>query len=293
MPLTEWAKKTMIDWWLDERPKELSPAQRFLATQKELCDAGYDIMAAKNHDYGATDDPFANFRKHGEEGILTRLSDKFSRIETLTTKEAKVKSESLKETIIDAINYLCILYAYISWGKAMKFVSTKKYSWSKSKPIVAMDSSQIGVHHHLTSSVDPLYDYAKRQIVNGADLSYGDPVDMNALCHFDRPVKVDAGDCVRVEGYSFKAPKTGVVTGLQFTPTGEERLRELFGESKPKKIHCIEKQSSGGWIVVYKTGDAKFVDTTDELSDYECRWVADNWRNFFNETRNESGSNVG
>ena len=76
---------------------------------------------AKNNDYGGSNsDPFANFRNSTiagvsvEKGILVRLMDKMSRISTLLDKEAKVKDESITDTIEDAINYLAIMKAYIN-----------------------------------------------------------------------------------------------------------------------------------------------------------------------------------
>jgi hypothetical protein len=74
---------------------------------------GLEIIKRKNSDYGATDDPFANFRMFGEIGFAVRLSDKLSRIKTLLERgSAEVKEESLEDTIMDASNYLYLLLAY-------------------------------------------------------------------------------------------------------------------------------------------------------------------------------------
>jgi len=78
------------------------------------------MMEAKNHDYGATEDAFANFRHCEElgicpapEGIMVRMSDKMSRIATLLHKEGKVEDEKIRDTIIDLCVYgnilLCLL----------------------------------------------------------------------------------------------------------------------------------------------------------------------------------------
>jgi hypothetical protein len=80
------------------------------AQEKEL-----DIIKVKNSDYGATDDPFANFRMFGEMGFAVRLSDKLSRIKTLLERgSAMVKDESLEDTIMDMANYCNLLLAYRS-----------------------------------------------------------------------------------------------------------------------------------------------------------------------------------
>jgi hypothetical protein len=91
-----------------------------IGTHEKLCDTARGIMRDKNQDYGATDDPFANFREFGALGILVRLSDKFSRIKTFFKKgNYQVKSESLKDTILDAINYLVILHAWVDFGESL------------------------------------------------------------------------------------------------------------------------------------------------------------------------------
>lgn len=81
------------------------------------------ITRAKNSDYtGGSDDAFQNFRlvesmniASVEVGILTRMSDKFARIAGLTKPgaEAKVKSESLADTLLDLANYSIILLLYL------------------------------------------------------------------------------------------------------------------------------------------------------------------------------------
>lgn len=73
----------------------------------------------KSGDYAGHNDPFRNFRKCEyydlpvDIGIIYRLTDKFSRYETLSTgKENEVKDESLIDTMVDTCNYLAILLLY-------------------------------------------------------------------------------------------------------------------------------------------------------------------------------------
>lgn len=75
---------------------------------------------AKNSDYGGfSKDPFANFKNSTivnvpvEKGIMVRMMDKVSRITTLLDKEAKVKDESIQDTLMDLINYTAILKSYL------------------------------------------------------------------------------------------------------------------------------------------------------------------------------------
>lgn len=78
-----------------------------------------EIAERKNADYAGDSDPFKNFKMCEqynvpvERGILVRISDKLSRVSNLLNQEAKVKDESIYDTIDDAINYLAILKAYI------------------------------------------------------------------------------------------------------------------------------------------------------------------------------------
>lgn len=79
------------------------------------------ITKAKNSDYtGSSTSPFSNFEQIGslvqvpsvvEIGLLTRMSDKMSRIGSFVTKgELLCRDESVEDTLIDLANY-CILFS--------------------------------------------------------------------------------------------------------------------------------------------------------------------------------------
>jgi hypothetical protein len=79
-----------------------------------------EISKAKNADYAGEASPFQNFMQvenlglcSVEQGIMVRLSDKFTRIANLLTREAQVKDEKISDSISDAINYLAILMAWL------------------------------------------------------------------------------------------------------------------------------------------------------------------------------------
>lgn len=82
-----------------------------------------DVMKKKNADYSNSDiNAFRNFQvveqlgiMDVKKGMLVRMSDKFTRITTLLSNDgdAKVKEESVRDTIEDFINYLAILHAYL------------------------------------------------------------------------------------------------------------------------------------------------------------------------------------
>ena len=96
-----------------------------LKLHDELCKAARKIMEISNHDdAGGKHEsiPFANFTRvesmgitTTEKGLLVRMTDKMSRLSTFCQEgEFKVKDESLRDTILDTINYGILLYAYVT-----------------------------------------------------------------------------------------------------------------------------------------------------------------------------------
>lgn len=72
-----------------------------------LCNQLHDIYVKKNIDYG--DSATRTFKEFGILSYATRLSDKFNRFVQLAKgNEAKVKDESIKDTLIDMANY-CLM----------------------------------------------------------------------------------------------------------------------------------------------------------------------------------------
>ena len=68
-----------------------------------------DMYAAKNHDYG---DSFGrSVEKYGAIAGLTRISDKFNRLETLLLgADNRVADEKVADTLLDLANYSIMLY---------------------------------------------------------------------------------------------------------------------------------------------------------------------------------------
>ena len=91
---------------------------RLLEQHAELCAHARDLMTRKNHDYtAASGDPFANFRGSAylgikpELGILLRMQDKMMRVRTFVEKgQLRVKDESVRDALVDLINYTVLLY---------------------------------------------------------------------------------------------------------------------------------------------------------------------------------------
>jgi hypothetical protein len=94
----------------------------YITHHRELCDEARALSIAKNHDYtGDADNPFANFERVEALGIcgtatgfLVRITDKVSRLATFARHQRlAVADESVRDTIVDAINYLALLSAWV------------------------------------------------------------------------------------------------------------------------------------------------------------------------------------
>lgn len=65
------------------------------------------VFVSKNHDYGSS------FCDLGLISILVRLYDKLKRLSNLTKKRAKVSTETVRDTLLDAINYSLMALAFV------------------------------------------------------------------------------------------------------------------------------------------------------------------------------------
>ena len=96
--------------------------EALLKLHDELTLEARKLMKKKNHDYAGAggEAPFANFTRceamgitSTERGFLVRMVDKISRLSSyFESKELAVEDESLRDTILDVLNYAVLLYAY-------------------------------------------------------------------------------------------------------------------------------------------------------------------------------------
>lgn len=85
--------------WNREVPEPPSQEDYF----REITARMTEVYIAKNHDYGNS---FAKLRERYPTSILVRLADKLNRLETLMLgADAKVKEESIDDTLLDMANY--------------------------------------------------------------------------------------------------------------------------------------------------------------------------------------------
>ena len=90
----------------------------------DLCETARDLMSLKNRDYAGDhgNEPFANFTRveamgicTTEQGFLTRITDKMSRLSSfIDCGKMHVENESFNDTIVDVINYMVLLSAYLN-----------------------------------------------------------------------------------------------------------------------------------------------------------------------------------
>lgn len=70
---------------------------------REITGRMADVYEAKNHDYG---DSFGEgFAEFGLVSSVIRLGDKYRRLKSLVKEDAKVKDESIRDTLLDLANY--------------------------------------------------------------------------------------------------------------------------------------------------------------------------------------------
>ena len=95
----------------------------WLDLHKRFCDDARALSERKGHDYSGEEDTLRNLKScetaglcSTETGIMVRLSDKTNRLVTLLDvgeDGMQVKDESLKDTILDIVNYNILLYAVL------------------------------------------------------------------------------------------------------------------------------------------------------------------------------------
>lgn len=113
--------------------------KEYFEFHQACCAKMTEITKAKNADYsGVGDDPFANFSRveamgicTTEQGFLTRMNDKMSRLSSYVQRgELFVKDESVEDTLLDLSNYCLLMAGYIK-SKAQK---SKSETYAKPDP---------------------------------------------------------------------------------------------------------------------------------------------------------------
>lgn len=93
---------------LGSRPKLSDNVEQFMDITTNMA----KTYAAKNHDYGNSFEQ--SLDKFGLLAAAVRMGDKMNRIESLSKKEAEVKDESIKDTLLDLANYAIMTVMWLS-----------------------------------------------------------------------------------------------------------------------------------------------------------------------------------
>lgn len=84
---------------LGKKPVLSNNVEQFMSITQNMT----KIYAAKNHDYGNSFEE--SLDEFGLVASVVRMGDKMNRIKSLIKKEAQVKDESIKDTLLDIANY--------------------------------------------------------------------------------------------------------------------------------------------------------------------------------------------
>lgn len=92
--------------------------EAFLKLHEACCADARELCSRKSGDYADDGDALRNLRMCEalglatvEQGILVRLTDKLSRLANLMTRDAKVVDESVRDTVLDIVNYALLFLA--------------------------------------------------------------------------------------------------------------------------------------------------------------------------------------
>lgn len=100
---------------------------------KTVQEEGLVLFSKKNQDYG---DAFANY---GVVGVLVRMGDKISRLQSITTKQVSlINTESLRDTLIDLHNYSAMAIMLLDEDKNKSDTTMKQTNVT---PITTPDGS--------------------------------------------------------------------------------------------------------------------------------------------------------
>lgn len=99
---------------LGSRPKLNDSVEQFMDITANMA----KTYAAKNHDYGNSFEE--SLDEFGLVASVVRLGDKMNRIKSLIKKEARVKDESIKDTLLDLANYAIMTVMWLDGEKDLQ-----------------------------------------------------------------------------------------------------------------------------------------------------------------------------
>lgn len=107
-----WGINKFKDSFIKYIPEETTISSNVVSAFKEITEHMADTYERKNHDYGNSFDK--SLDEFGLIAAVVRMEDKMNRIKSLIKKEAKVKDESIKDTLLDLANYSIMTYMWLN-----------------------------------------------------------------------------------------------------------------------------------------------------------------------------------
>lgn len=107
-----WGINKFNDNFIKYISEETTISSNVVTTFKAITEHMADTYERKNHDYGNSFDE--SLDEFGLIAAVVRMEDKMNRIKSLTRKEAKVKDESIKDTLLDLANYSIMTYMWLN-----------------------------------------------------------------------------------------------------------------------------------------------------------------------------------
>lgn len=121
--IAQYFKKTNNDEKQNKEEGNAEMTVNKIERHKNICTKLHDTYKKKNSDYG---DSFGiSYKKYGIISAITRMSDKWNRLESLVLNKAKplVDDESISDTLLDLANYAIMTYMEIENAKKKETTS--------------------------------------------------------------------------------------------------------------------------------------------------------------------------
>ena len=133
---------------LSETEDQVSNTPDRVSQMMTVQQEGLELFKRKNADYG---DAFATY---GTVGVLVRMGDKISRLQSITTRQVSlVDTESMRDTLIDLYNYAAMAIMLIDEDKDKDKKLKKTTSISEYFGRKHSNSQEDSVNTNATTSV--------------------------------------------------------------------------------------------------------------------------------------------
>ena len=127
--------------------------EQMLKVQRE----GFSLFQRKNKDYGDS------FAKYGPVGVLMRMGDKISRLQSITKSGiVLVDDEKVRDTLIDLHNYAAMGIMLLDEGEELKIKENAREGLSESEDSEDSEDSEESEENGEENSIDELENLHKK-----------------------------------------------------------------------------------------------------------------------------------